>query len=102
MRAELPALVARCAEHFDLTIFDTPPSLAVTDPVILARNTGATLLVARHDMTLPGEVDAVIKTFAAAGLRLSGAILNGFDPRKAKGGYGYGYGYRYAYRQSRD
>lgn len=102
MRAEMGALVAWCAEHFDLTIFDTPPALAVTDPVVIARATGAAVVVARHDVTLPGEIDAVMKAFAAAGLRLSGGILNGFDPRKAKAGYGYGYGYRYDYGRRDD
>ena len=98
MRAEFSDLVAWCAENFDLTIFDSPPALAVTDPVIVARNTGATVFVARHDVTHPGEVEASIKTFSAAGLNLSGAILNGFDPQKALGHYGYGYGYRYDYK----
>ena len=101
MRAEFSRLVDWCGQNFDLTIFDTAPALAVTDPVIVARNTGATIFVARHDITHPGEVEATIKTFSAAGLRLSGAVLNGFDPRKARGryGYGYGYGYRYDYKQ---
>lgn len=97
MRAELSELVEWCAAHFDLTIFDMPPVLAVTDPVILARTIGTSLFVARHDVSLIGEVDASLKTFAAAGVRLSGAILNGFDPRKAGPGYGYGYGYGYRY-----
>ncbi|MFN4100531.1 MAG: polysaccharide biosynthesis tyrosine autokinase, partial [Pararhodobacter sp.] len=101
MRAQLRRLLDWCAENFDLTILDAPPALAVTDPVILGRSTGATILVVRHDVTAPGEVDATMKTFAAAGLRLNGAVLNGFDPRKARGGYGYGYGYgyRYEYKQ---
>ena len=100
MRAEFSRLVAWCAENFDLTIFDTPPALAVTDPVIVARNTGTTVFVARHDVTHLGEIEASIKTFSAANLNLSGAILNGFDPKKARGryGYGYGYGYRYDYK----
>lgn len=104
MRAELGALVDRCAQNFDLTLFDVPPALAVTDPVIVGRATGATIFVARHDLTPLGEVDAAVKMFAAAGLKLSGAVLNGFDPRKARGryGYGYGYGYRYEYRQRKD
>jgi tyrosine-protein kinase Etk/Wzc len=97
MRAELSELVEWCAAHFDLTIFDMPPVLAVTDPVILARTIGTSLFVARHDVSLIGEVDASLKTFTAAGVRLSGAILNGFDPRKAGPGYGYGYGYGYRY-----
>lgn len=99
MRAELTHLIETCAQHFDLTIFDAPPILAVTDPAILARNTGATLFIARHDTTPLGEVQAAQKAFAAAGLKFSGAVLNGYDPRKAGGQYGYGYGYRYEYKQ---
>ena len=99
MRAEFSHLVAWCAENFDLTIFDTPPALAVTDPVIVARNTGTTVFVARHDVTHLGEIEASIKTFSAANLNLSGAILNGFDPKKARGRYGYGYRYDYKTRK---
>lgn len=104
MRAELTNLIEWCGQNFDLTIFDSPPVLAVTDPVILARRTGATILVARHGVTLAGEVDAAIKTFAAVDLRLSGAVLNAFDPRKAIGRFqqGYDYGYRYSYPQRKD
>lgn len=97
MRRELTQLVADCAADFDLTLFDCPPVLAVTDPVIVARAVGATILIARHDMTPEGEIEAAIKTFAAAGTRIAGAVLNGFDPRKARAGYGYGYGYGYRY-----
>ncbi len=99
MRAEFSRLIEWCGQNFDLTICDTAPALAVTDPVIVARNTGATIFVARHDVTHPGEVVATMKTFSAAGLRVSGAVLNAFDPRKARGRYGYGYGYRYDYNQ---
>ena len=99
MRAELTQLIAYCAENFDFTIFDAPPVLAVTDPVILARSTGASIFVARHDKTHLGEVDAAQKAFDAAGLRFSGAVLNGYDPKKAGGRKGYGYNYRYEYKQ---
>ena len=99
MRAELSQLIAYCAENFDMTIFDAPPVLAVTDPVILSRSTGASLFVARHEATPLGEIEAAQKALSAAGLKFSGAVLNGFDPRKAGSGYGYGYGYRYEYKQ---
>ena len=102
MRPELGDLISWCSDNFDLVIFDAPPILAVTDPVILSRCTGATIFVARHDLTAVAEVEASIKTMASAGLRFSGAVLNGFDPRKAKGGYGYGYGYRYEYKQRKE
>ena len=103
MRAELTTLIETCAQYFDLIIFDAPPVLAVTDPVILARNTGSAIFVARHDTTPLSEIEASQKTMSAAGLKFAGAVLNGFDPKKAGGrygyGYGYGYGYRYEYKQ---
>ncbi|MEI6800251.1 MAG: polysaccharide biosynthesis tyrosine autokinase [Pseudomonadota bacterium] len=104
MRAELSKLIEWCGQNFDLTIFDSPPVLAVTDPVILARRTGATLLVARHGVTLAAEIDSAINTFASVDLRFSGAVLNAFDPRKATEvrSKGYGYGYRYSYPQRQD
>lgn len=100
MRRDFAALVEALDAEFDLTIFDCPPTLAVTDPVIVGRSVGATVLLARHDVTPMAEVEAVRKTMNTAGVRLSGAILNGFDPRKARGGYGYGYGYSYRYEYS--
>ena len=101
MRAELSNLVEWCGENFDLTIFDTPPALAVTDPVIVSRNTGATIFVARHGATHIGEVEATIKTFSAAGLRMAGSVLNAYAPERGAGGYGYGYGYGYRYDYKR-
>ncbi|HMO06199.1 MAG TPA: polysaccharide biosynthesis tyrosine autokinase [Paracoccaceae bacterium] len=102
MRAQLRQLIDQCAARFDLTIIDAPPALAVTDPVILARSSGATICVARHDTTTLNEIEATMKSFATAGLRLNGAVLNGFDPRKSRARYGYGYSYRYAYKQRKD
>jgi len=101
MRAEMSRLIETCAQNFDLTIFDAPPVLAVTDPVVLTKITGSTILIARHDLTPIGEVEAAMKVYSAAGLKVAGAVLNGFDPKKADG-YGYGYGYRYDYKQRKD
>ena len=102
MRSVLSEAVAALDSLFDLVIFDCPPILAVTDPVIIGGAVGATILVVRHNLTPPGEIEASVKAFDAAGLKLTGAILNGFDPKKAKSGYGYGYGYRYHYKQRQD
>jgi tyrosine-protein kinase Etk/Wzc len=99
MRAEFSRLVDWCAQHHDLTIFDTPPVLAVTDPVILGRGVGASILVVRHDRTPPAEVNAALRSLASGGVRVSGSVMNGFDPRRARSGYSYSYGYRYDYRR---
>lgn len=104
LRKQMHDLLEWCSENFDLTILDCPPTLAVTDPVIVSREAGATLFIARHDLTHPKEIDASIKIYASAGLRFNGAVLNGFDPRKARSSsrYGYAYGYRYEYKQRTD
>jgi len=97
MRQDFAALVQKLDSEFDLSVFDCPPALAVTDPVIVGRSVGAIILVARHDVTPIAEVEAVRKTLNSAGVRLSGTVLNGFDPRRGGAGYGHGYGYSYRY-----
>ncbi len=102
MRDKFKELVAELDRRFDLTIFDCPPVLAVTDPVVVGRATGGLLAVVRYDETPIAEVSAMLRTFDTVGLRLTGVIMNGFDPRKARaGGYSYNYNYRYEYK-SRD
>ena len=104
MRSEFSELIKQLDTQFDLTICDTSPALAVTDPAVIGRSVGATLAVVRYDNTSPQEVQALRSTLEAAGVRLVGTVLNGFDPRKAKGrgGAGYAYTYRYDYKSRSD
>lgn len=100
MREDLSNLIKTLDGDFDLIIIDAPPVLAVTDPVVLGRAAGAVIAVARFGKTHPGEVLAMKKTLESAGVKLSGAILNDFDPKSARGRYGYSYAYnaRYSYK----
>lgn len=97
MRKEFAELLETLDTQFDLIIVDAPPTLAVTDPVIIGRSAGASLVVVRHDDTPQGELLAVMKAFETSQVRINGAILNAYDPRKGKVGYGYSYGYGYGY-----
>ena len=98
MRKELGKLVEILDKFADLIIIDSPPALPVTDPIILGKIAGSTILVARHDETTPAEIEAVQKNFNISGIRLAGSILNCFDPSKARNTYGYGYRYKYERR----
>lgn len=98
LRPALGQLIARLGEDFDLIVVDAPPILAVTDPLILARATGTSLFVARFDRTPAAEVAAAKKMFETAGLTLRGAILNGYDPARAREGARI-HGYHYAYHR---
>lgn len=100
MRAEFEELLKTLNERFDLIIVDSPPVLAVTDPVVIGRYTGATIVIARHLETMIGEIEAVRRTFETAGVKVTGAILNGYkvmEGSKYGGQYHY-YNYRYSYK----
>jgi len=101
LRSRMHELLALLAPRFDMVILDAPPVLAVTDPVVLGRIAGAILLVARFDSTQIAEIEATRRTLETAGLKITGAVLNGYDPRKA-GTSRYGYSYRYDYKQRAD
>lgn len=100
MREDLTNLIKKLDEHFDLIIVDAPPVLAVTDPVVMGRAVGSVIGVTRFEKSHPAEVMAMKKALENAGVKLSGAILNDFDPKKARRGrysYGYAYNARYSY-----
>ncbi len=98
MRHSLRDLIKKLTKTHDLVVIDAPPALAVTDPLVIAKEAGMSICLTRFDETQIGEVLAVKKLFENAGLKLSGSILNGFEPRKVKSGNAYAYNYRYNYK----
>jgi len=100
MRKSFDELMVRLGALYDLVILDSPPVLAVTDPIIIGRNVAARLIVARHMKTFPAELEAVRRTFEVSGNHLTGAILNNYVARKSDPGYLYNYRYGYG-RKSR-
>jgi tyrosine-protein kinase Etk/Wzc len=102
MRSALGDLIELLGSELDLIIIDSAPALAVTDPVILGRKAGAVIMIARHLTTLPGEVEALRNVFETAGLRVTGAVLNGWrldDASRYGSHYGAYYNYRYSYKR---
>lgn len=104
MRAEFPALLEQLNGRFDLILIDSPPALAVTDPVVIGRYSGARIIVTRHLETMTGEIEAVRRAFEAAGTNVTGAILNGYRHEQGShyGGGQYNYNYRYSYKSVED
>ena len=100
MRSEFETMLKTLNSRFDLIILDSPPALAVTDPIVVSRYSGATILVVRHMETMLGEVEAVRRAFETAGSKLTGAILNGYVASAGSkyGGQYHYYNYRYAYK----
>jgi capsular exopolysaccharide synthesis family protein len=83
-------LVATLSPHFDWILIDTPPVLAVTDAVDLARAADAVLLVVREAST---PFDVAQRTQAAfSNSRILGFVLNAVKNAPPSGSYYYYYG----------
>jgi Mrp family chromosome partitioning ATPase len=87
-------------EEFDHIIIDTPPALTVTDGVLLATMSDATLLVARAATTSKVALRRVRDMLAQVDARLLGVVLNAADfnqPDRYYYSYRYGRYGRYGY-----
>jgi tyrosine-protein kinase Etk/Wzc len=95
--ARLEPIMAELARRYDLVLLDTPPTLAVADPALLARHAGVNLLVLRAGQHTAREIALTLERLRRSGVRVTGAVLN--DARALRGRYGrYGHYYRYEYR----
>ncbi len=76
-------------EASDLLIIDTPPVLAVSDPLVISSVADATLLVARSAKTPTSAVRSAIELLQSVGAPLLGTVLLGARGHDA---YGEAYG----------
>lgn len=83
-------ILKQAKQLYDFIIFDTPPTLAVTDAKILANIVDGTLLVYRSGTTELEEAERAAEIMKDAKARLLGAILN--DRPKGTASYYYYYG----------
>lgn len=93
----MKTLLEHLKNSYDVVIVDSPPVLAVTDPVILAPKCDATLLVVSARQTDIRAIQSTEETLEAVGVSVAGVILNRHDiDEDDRYSYGYGYGYGYA------
>ena len=80
---------------FDWVIIDTPPVLAVTDAVIVARGVSGVVFVIGSEMTRRVHAERAIETLSASKIKSIGAVLNRVDFDRNKYYYSRYYGYHY-------
>jgi len=85
------ALIANIRENVDIVLIDTPPVLAVSDPLVVATATDGVILVCRANHT---RIDALQRSVAAfpESVRRIGIVLNQQERGNHEGNYYY-YGY---------
>lgn len=96
------ALIDVMRDRYDLIVLDTPPTLAVSDALVLSHAADATIFLVRWAKTARPVALGSLKLFRSLGGKLAGVVLSRVDMRRhATYGYGdpgYYYGYSGRYR----
>ncbi|HEX7907040.1 MAG TPA: polysaccharide biosynthesis tyrosine autokinase [Paraburkholderia sp.] len=74
-------LLAQFSLQYDVVIVDSPPVLAVTDPVLIGKHAGLTLLVIRHGRHTAAELQESVRQLSSAGRVVDGVLLNDVPQR---------------------
>ncbi|MCC6756071.1 MAG: polysaccharide biosynthesis tyrosine autokinase [Solirubrobacterales bacterium] len=90
--SRLPALVKHLEEQADVIIFDTPPILAVSDPLIVATQVDGVLLVASSGATRIDALQRSLDALPDESVRTLGIVLNKHASRSSSDYY-----YTYSY-----
>jgi capsular exopolysaccharide synthesis family protein len=89
-------------KEYDIIIFDTAPSLLVSDSLIISKYADTTLFVFRSNITEKQLVQYAVKLTEDEKINNTAFVLNGINFKGMYGynysySYGYGYGYNYGY-----
>ncbi len=95
---QMKKFVMELRERYDYVIFDSPPALSVTDPLIVASLADGLVLVIRQGYCTRGMLGRAGEIFRDVGVKVYGFVLNGVDASLPEY-YGYlGY-YSYDYKK---
>jgi polysaccharide biosynthesis transport protein len=76
------AFIEALTQQFDLVVLDTPPVLAVSNPIAISRVADATVLTVAWRKTKQEDVKHAAEVLRAAGAPLAGIVLNKTDLAK--------------------
>jgi len=94
------AVIEKLEKSFDRVIFDSPPLLAVTDAVVLARHTDGVILVVRAGETTIDDATHAARQLRDVDAEILGTVLN--DTNVGDRRYGYYQYYAHSYSESAD
>lgn len=95
---QMKDLIEQLKEQYDLVLFDSPPVLAVSDPLVLSTLVDGVVVVVSSGNTRMDTLERGLELVENVGARFLGVVLNNFDLRSAYGGYyGYRKNYHYGY-----
>jgi capsular exopolysaccharide synthesis family protein len=74
--AEMNAVLENLKEKFDIVLLDSPSSVSVTDPAVLAPKVDAVLLVVRHGWVRREALQYTMRNLRGVGANVLGIITN--------------------------
>jgi polysaccharide biosynthesis transport protein len=95
-------VLAALREQFDHVVIDTPPTLSVTDAVVLSPNADAVVLVIRSAQTTKQALRRSRELLVRVNARVAGVLLNAVDLHSPDYYYYYEYQGKYGNRYYRD
>ncbi|MEA2103383.1 MAG: polysaccharide biosynthesis tyrosine autokinase [Candidatus Cloacimonadota bacterium] len=95
-------LLDELKKEYDYVLLDSPPIIAVTDALILAKKVDALVLVLRVDITDKDIIEQSKKLLDNVGVKAAGVLVNGIQVKSYYSGYKYYYYYYYYYYYSDD
>ena len=72
----LPVLLSYISEEADIVLLDTPPILAVSDPLVIGSKTDGMILITRAGSTRRDRLQTAAMSLHQAGIRLVGVVIN--------------------------
>jgi len=85
------------SSKYDLVLIDTPPILAVTDPAIIGRYSGTSIMIARYGSCSIKQINNAVERFDNNGVVINGFVFNAVERKASNYYYDYGY-YNYEYK----
>ena len=83
-------LISQARRLFDYVLVDSPPTELVSDPVIIAAQADAVLLVLDSEETSKGSLRGAMRSLEAVGANVLGTVINRV-PKTETPRYGYSY-----------
>lgn len=94
MTEQLKVLLKQFSQEYDIVIIDTPPVLAVTDGVIIAKQAATNLMIIGSGTNHLEELELMVKRVKRNGVEIHGLVFNNNVQTKREYGQ---YNYYYAY-----
>ena len=88
---KLQELTDYLLQKYDLLLFDSPPALAVTDPVVLGRNMDGVIVVVDAGSTREPALVHVLSEMEKVNANIIGIVLNRYRRGRSSGYYYYYY-----------